>query len=103
MSRKRVETLEDAGLSRPEAEETAEDFQKLESDSGAAPTAGGRISTGYLNTTNPETGAKVVFVPGEAIPEWAWKIQQALVEPDAVEGVPSQGQRSIRATARSST
>ncbi|RKO24501.1 hypothetical protein D7Z96_08710 [Pseudarthrobacter phenanthrenivorans] len=38
-----------------------------------------RISTGYLNTTHPDTGLDVVFVPGEQLPEWAYAVQKAPV------------------------
>lgn len=29
----------------------------------------------YVHATNPDTGALVVFVPGEKLPEWAAKTQ----------------------------
>lgn len=30
-----------------------------------------RFALDYLHATNPDTGADVVFVPGEALPDWA--------------------------------
>lgn len=28
------------------------------------------IATDYVHTVHPETGLEVVFVPGEALPDW---------------------------------
>jgi hypothetical protein len=40
-----------------------------------------RVALDYLHVTNPETGTDVVFVPGEALPDWAMA-EQAKRESD---------------------
>ncbi len=35
------------------------------------------ILTDYLHTTHPDTGVDVVFVPGEALPQWAAEAKAA--------------------------
>ena len=49
---------------------------------GVGLTTGGgaeRVSLGYLHTVHPNTGNEVVFVPGEALPDWAVKVQNGQV------------------------
>jgi len=69
------ERLEDAGLTPEEAAAVA----VPESGAGLTTTGGNRYATAldYLHTTHPETGIEVVFVPGEALPEWAMAAQAA--------------------------
>lgn len=66
--------LESAGLDRDEAEAVS----VPESVPSAGLSTGGgaeRISQGFLHVTHPDTGLEVVFVPGEALPDWAIHIQ----------------------------
>ncbi|MGX1160410.1 hypothetical protein FBY31_1222 [Arthrobacter sp. SLBN-100] len=65
--------LEDQGLNRDEAEAVA----VPEIGVSGLTTGGGaeRISQGFLHTVHPDTGNDVVFVPGEALPDWAVKVQ----------------------------
>ncbi len=67
----RVKELQVLGLDDEEAEAV------LPSQAAPRRVSQARICTDYLNTTHPETGLDVVFVPGEALPEWAYADQQA--------------------------
>ncbi|MDD1477068.1 hypothetical protein [Arthrobacter sp. H16F315] len=69
------ERLEDAGLTPEEAAAAA----VPESGPGLTTTGGNRYATAldYLHATHPETGIEVVFVPGEALPDWAVATQAA--------------------------
>lgn len=59
-----------------------------------------RVSVGYLHAVQPETGVEVVFVPGEALPEWAREAQKARYQPAATKpanaGSKPKGQRSVK-------
>lgn len=70
---KSSEELEDHGLSRDEAAAVA----VPEIGVSSLTTGGGAewISQGFLHTVHPDTGKEVMFVPGEALPEWAVKVQ----------------------------
>ncbi|MEQ4518501.1 hypothetical protein ABLI39_03945 [Pseudarthrobacter sp. B907] len=60
------------GMDRDEAESVAV------REYGSGLTTGGgadRISAGFLHTVHPDTGNDVVFVPGEALPDWAVAVQ----------------------------
>lgn len=37
----------------------------------AEPADLGPVASTYVNTTHPDTGEHIVFVPGDALPEWA--------------------------------
>lgn len=87
--------LEEAGMGRDEAEALAV------SERGTGLTTGGgaeRTSLGYLHTVHPDTGNEVVFVPGEALPDWAVKVQNERVaerlrsEPRAA----AEGRRAVK-------
>ncbi|HEY9358740.1 MAG TPA: hypothetical protein VIQ52_20750 [Arthrobacter sp.] len=69
------EELRDQGLDVDEAEAVAVP------ERGGLTTGGGadRISQGYLHTVHPDTGNEVVFVPGEALPDWAVAVQNEQV------------------------
>lgn len=67
-----LEQLEDLGLDREEARTVA---AEQTTDVRTTPSVS-RICTDYLNTTHPDTGLAVVFVPGEALPDWALAAQQ---------------------------
>lgn len=69
------ERLEDAGLTPEEAAAVA----VPESGPGITTTRGNRYATAldYLHATHPDTGVDVVFVPGEALPDWATATQAA--------------------------
>lgn len=54
---------------RAEAAAQAADYRHQEQGPADAPRQ--RTATTYLHCTHPETGLQVVFIPGEAIPEWA--------------------------------
>ncbi len=54
--------------------------------------------TDYLHTTHPETGVEVVFVPGEALPEWALAVQQKKNAPAAPDVLPA-AHKPLRASA----
>lgn len=41
-----------------------------------------RVATDYWTAFNPETGLEAVWVPGEAIPEWAWPENQNIDPPE---------------------
>ncbi|MFJ6155555.1 hypothetical protein ACIQF8_01285 [Pseudarthrobacter sp. NPDC092184] len=74
MSRE-TDRLEDAGLTPEEAAAVA-----VPESGPALTTSGGNrygIALDFLHTTHPETGNEVVFVPGEALPEWAAAAQAA--------------------------
>lgn len=63
-----ADRVEDAGPTPEEDEAVAVP------ESGGLTTNGGSrygIALDYLHITHPETGNEVVFVPGEALPEWA--------------------------------
>jgi len=87
--------LEDAGMGREEADAVAV------SEHGSGLTTGGgaeRISLGYLHTVHPDTGQEVVFVPGEALPDWAVKVQNERVA-ERLRPAPraaAEGRRSVR-------
>lgn len=70
------EELEALGLDPGEAEAMA-----MQERGGGLTTGGGaeRISQGYLHTVHPDTGNEVVFVPGEALPDWAVEVQNEQV------------------------
>jgi hypothetical protein len=92
------EELEAAGLSDAEAEAVAVPESGLTTGGGAH-----RISQGYLHTVHPDTGNDVVFVPGEALPDWAVKVQneqRADAAAKAVPGLPesAKGKRSVKST-----
>lgn len=99
MSRRteRVEELEFvAGMDAEEAE------QVVASEAGVrrADTRD-RICRDYLNTTHPDTGVAVVFVPGERLPDWALDVQQGrqtAAQPPAPVADPAK--RSIKAEER---
>lgn len=80
------ERLEDAGLTPEEAAAVA----VPESGAGLTTTGGNRyaIALDYLHATHPETGFDVVFVLGEALPEWAMAAQ-ASKERQALAKLPS--------------
>lgn len=63
-------------------------------------TGGGaeRISVGYLHTVHPDTGLEVVFVPGEALPDWAVKVQNERVaeRERPAPKVAAEGRRSVK-------
>ena len=43
----------------------------------------GTVAPGYVHVKDPKTGEELVFVPGEALPEWAVKaLRDSRVEPD---------------------
>jgi hypothetical protein len=54
------------------AQERAEERDLVESVRKTTPpdTTGTRLATDYIHTTHPDTGLDVVFVPGEAVPDW---------------------------------
>ncbi|WP_104061122.1 hypothetical protein [Arthrobacter sp. 4R501] len=63
-----------------------------------------RFALDYLHATNPETRAEVVFVPGEALPDWAMA-EQAKRESDTLaelnllpldEAPQSEGKRPVK-------
>jgi hypothetical protein len=94
------EELEAAGMSRAVAEAMAvPEFRErtgLTNGGGAE-----RISQGYLHTVHPDTGNEVVFVPGEALPDWAVEVQneQRAAAARAVPGLPPEpvkGNRSVK-------
>lgn len=64
------EELEDAGLDPDEAAAVAGSASIAE-PAGRDP----RLCVTYLHTVHPDTGNEVVFVPGEALPDWAVKVQ----------------------------
>lgn len=56
------------------------------------------VALDFLHTTHPETGNEVVFVPGEALPEWAAAAQaekerQMLAK---LPGLPRVGERAVK-------
>lgn len=67
-----AEALKVLGLDDEEGESVLPDESATARVVGPA-----RICTDYLNTVHPETGLGVVFVPGEALPEWAYAEQTA--------------------------
>jgi hypothetical protein len=81
-----VRALTAAGLDKDEAE----DVLARESNRGTVRSTN-VVATDYLHLVHPDTGLDVVFVPGEAIPQWAWlavlqgqqKAQQKLLSPRA--------------------
>lgn len=92
--------LENQGQSRDEAEAMAVD------ERGAGLTTGGgadRVSLGYLHTVHPDTGQEVVFVPGEALPDWAIEVQNTQVadrhrtRAATAKGAPA-GKRAVRSS-----
>ncbi|WP_258802632.1 hypothetical protein [Pseudarthrobacter sp. NS4] len=100
------EELEARGMEREEAEAVA-----VREHGGGLTTGGGagRISRDYLHTVHPDTGNEVVFVPGEALPDWAVEVQNeqvaARVRPRAAtvnEGV-SAGRRAVKPSAGKKT
>lgn len=95
--------LENAGLDASEAATVAVPESGLGVPGVEGLTTGGgaeKISHGYLHTTHPDTGNEVVFVPGEALPEWARKVQAeqqaALWKPAAQKAAPTGGRKSIK-------
>lgn len=95
------EELETQGLEPEEAEAVA-----VQERGGGLTTGGGaeRISNGYLHTVHPDTGNEVVFVPGEALPDWAVAVQNeqlaARVRPrEATEDEASSGRRAVKPSA----
>lgn len=97
MSRRLRDALESGGLTPSEAQEV------VVSESDADPVLAGvlttdayagRINRDYMHCVNPDTGLEVVFVPGEALPEWAQKVQESRLRPAGPRG-------SLQATARS--
>lgn len=93
------EELEAQGMDQDEAEAVAvqERGEGLTTGGGA-----GRISLGYLQTVHPETGNDVVFVPGEALPDWAVGLQNeqaaARLRSQAAKAMPKppSGRRSVK-------
>lgn len=84
MSRRLRDSLESGDLTPGEAQEVAV------SESDADPVLAGvlttdayagRINRDYMHCVNPDTGLEVVFVPGEALPEWAQKVQESRLRP----------------------
>lgn len=68
----RRQLVDEAGLESAEAAATV----VSESRRGlAVNTARHSFAEDYVHATNPETGAAVVFVPGEALPDWAARAQ----------------------------
>ncbi|TQJ41512.1 hypothetical protein FBY33_3627 [Arthrobacter sp. SLBN-112] len=95
------EDLEAKGIDQDEAEAVA-----VPERSGGLTTGGGaeRISLGYLHTVHPESGNDVVFVPGEALPDWAVAVQNeqlaARLRPRAAaDDDASSGRRAIKHSA----
>lgn len=91
-----VRALEtEAGLTTEEAEAV------VVPESGGLTTSGGSrygVALDYLHTTHPETGNEVVFVPGEALPEWA-AADQAAKERQMLAnlpGLPPVGKRAVK-------
>lgn len=87
--------LEAAGMGRDEAEALAV------SERGTGLTIGGgaeRTSLGYLHTVHPDTGNEVVFVPGEALPDWAVKVQNDHRVAERLRPAPrvAEGRRSVK-------
>lgn len=91
-----TDRLEDAGLTPEEAEAVA----APESGPGLTTTGGSRysIALDFLHTTHPETGNEVVFVPGEALPEWAAAAQAAKERQMLAKlpWLPPEGQRAVK-------
>lgn len=90
-----TDRLEDAGLTPEEAEAVAVP------ESGGLTTSGGSrygIALDYLHTTHPDTGNEVVFVPGEALPEWAAADQAAKERQKLANlpGLPPVGKRAVK-------
>lgn len=52
------------------AERAAIERDEAAQERGEGAARAQRVATDYVHTTHPETGRKVVFVPGEALPEW---------------------------------
>ncbi|MDI3210496.1 hypothetical protein [Arthrobacter sp. AL12] len=63
--------VEELGIDREEARSVA----VSEAPAPSRRTSANRVCVGYLNTTHPDTGLAVVFVPGEALPDWALAVQ----------------------------
>jgi hypothetical protein len=98
------EELEAAGMSRAVAEAMAvPEFRErtgLTNGGGAD-----RISQGFLHVVHPDTGNEVVFVPGEALPDWAVTVQKErlaeLLRPAPVKAEPK-GNRPIQNSVKES-
>lgn len=72
-----IDRLRDEGELRAAEQATAKDevpvFAPALTDdpSDDGPIDLGAVATGYVNTTHPDTGQQVVFVPGDKLPDWA--------------------------------
>ncbi|RFA14515.1 hypothetical protein B7R22_09855 [Subtercola boreus] len=51
----------------------AKDLARTQSVRGESATKRQRIVQDYLTAVHPDTGLDVVFVPGEAAPDWAFE------------------------------
>ncbi|UKA57512.1 hypothetical protein [Arthrobacter sp. FW306-2-2C-D06B] len=69
---------------------------KNEDLADGAPFPGKTIAHDYVHCTHPETGLEVVFMPGEALPDFAAAVQEAKDKAPAMPVVqPPKGRRAV--------